>query len=52
MRVCGTAVRPKTREQTIPEQFMILVECESEKDQLALLRRFKKEGLKVTAKTS
>lgn len=37
---------------SIPEQFLVLVECKNEKEQIALLRRFKAEGLSCTAKTS
>ena len=33
-----------------PEQFLILVECTDEAEQLNLLRRFQDEGLKCQAK--
>jgi hypothetical protein len=36
----------------IPEQFLVLVECKNEKEQIQLLRKFKAEGLSCTAKTS
>jgi len=42
----------KKKEQTdIPEMFMVLIECETEQEQIKLLRRFKREGLKCSAKT-
>jgi hypothetical protein len=44
------AARPrKPKPETIPEQFMVLVDCRDEQEQLALLRRFKAEGLKCKA---
>ena len=36
----------------IPEQFMVMVECSSEKEQIALLRQFKKAGLTCKAMTT
>jgi hypothetical protein len=33
-----------------PEQFFVLIQCASEQEQLALLRRFKGEGLRCEAK--
>lgn len=36
----------------IPEQFMVVVECRNEKEQIALLRKFKSDGLTCMAKTS
>ncbi len=35
-----------------PEEFFVLVRCANEKEQVALLRRFRKEGLKCEAKMS
>ena len=35
--------------QTAPAQFMLLVMCDDEKQQLALLERFQGEGLQVKA---
>ena len=35
----------------LPEQFLILVECRDEQQQVQLLRRFHNEGLKCSAKT-
>jgi hypothetical protein len=37
--------RQKTRQDVLPEQFLVLVECASEAEQSALLERFKAEGL-------
>ena len=34
---------------TVPEQFLILVECADEAAQVALLERFQQEGLKCRA---
>lgn len=36
----------------IPEQFIVLIECSTEKDQIALLRRLKREGLNCKAITN
>ena len=33
-----------------PEQFFVLIECETEAEQLALLKRFQEEGLRCSAK--
>jgi uncharacterized protein YoxC len=46
--LCG-AQRKKAVEQTIPEQFLVLIECASEEEQVALLQRFQQEGLKCKA---
>ena len=35
---------------TLKERFVILIECENAAQQVAMLRRFKKEGLSCTAK--
>jgi hypothetical protein len=40
---------PRQREQTIPEQYLILVECADEPTQIALLERFQSEGLACRA---
>ena len=37
--------RKTTREDVLPEQFLVLVECASEAEQTTLLQRFKAEGL-------
>jgi ParB-like chromosome segregation protein Spo0J len=39
----------KTEPETIPEQYMILIECEDEQTQAELLDRFNVEGLKCRA---
>ena len=36
----------------LPEQFLIVVECADEAEQIELLRRFKDEGLKCQAKVA
>ena len=36
----------------VPEQYIVLIECSSEREQIKLLRKLKAEGLKVSAKTS
>src|SRR5262245_22641258 len=41
--------RQKTREDVLPEQFLVLIECTSEAEQTALLERFKAEGLPCKA---
>jgi hypothetical protein len=55
----GAAVRetlekppPAPREPTVPEQFLILVECPDEPTQTALLARFRQEGLSCKALVS
>jgi hypothetical protein len=47
-------VRRKTRKpkEDSPEQFVVMIECKSEQEQITLLRRFKKEGLTCKAMTS
>jgi hypothetical protein len=42
----------KSRTQSIPENFIVAIECQNEREQVNLLRRFKKEGLKCRAMTS
>ena len=44
--------RQKTRQDVLPEQFLVLVECTSEAEQTALLERFKAEGLACKALVS
>lgn len=39
----------RERPQVIPEQYLVLVECADEREQAALLERFKSEGLKCKA---
>jgi hypothetical protein len=39
-------------EKGLPEEFFVLVRCADEKQQVALLRRFRKEGLQCEAKMS
>jgi hypothetical protein len=39
----------RERPKVIPEQYLVLVECEDEREQAALLERFKAEGLKCKA---
>jgi hypothetical protein len=41
--------RAPRRPATVPEQYLVLVECADEPAQLALLRRFQEEGLKCRA---
>ena len=47
-------VRRKVRQpkEDAPEQFLVVVDCPNEQTQIALLRRFKKEGLNCRAMTS
>lgn len=50
-----SSLKKAQREQkklNLPEQFLVVIECKNEKDQIQLLRRFKQEGLSCTAKTS
>ena len=44
--------RKTTKEDVLPEQFLVLVECVSEAEQAALLKRFKAEGLNCKALVS
>ena len=46
------AAASKQREKEIPEQFLILVECDDEQSQIELLQRFQEEGLKCKALVS
>lgn len=46
------ATRRPRPEPKLPEQFLILIECASEQEQVELLRRFTREGLQVSAKTA
>jgi hypothetical protein len=39
----------RERPQVIPEQYLVLVECANEREQAALLERFRAEGLKCKA---
>jgi hypothetical protein len=39
-------------EKDVPEEFFVLVRCADEKEQVALLKRFRKEGLTCEAKMS
>jgi hypothetical protein len=41
--------RPGSDESALPEQFLVLVECASEEEQVALLERFQREGLRCRA---
>jgi len=40
------------REKDVPEEFYVLIRCADEKEQVALLKRFRKEGLRCEAKMS
>jgi hypothetical protein len=44
--------RQEQREQNVPEEFFVLIRCADEKEQVALLKRFRKEGLRCEAKMS
>lgn len=48
----SAARTPKERTETIPEQFLILVECDDEQTQIELLQRFQEEGLTCKALVS
>jgi hypothetical protein len=39
-------------EKDVPEEFFVLVRCADEKEQVALLKRFRKDGLRCEAKMS
>jgi len=41
--------QPGPGEPVLPEQYLVLVECASEKEQVALLERFQQEGLRCRA---
>ena len=38
--------------EPLPQQFLILIDCADEAEQIDLLRRFQEEGLRVSAKTA
>ena len=40
---------PRPGEQDIPEQWLVLVTCRDEKQQVELLERFRREGLECKA---
>jgi hypothetical protein len=40
----------KKAQETIPEQYWVLIECRDEKHQVELLKRFQAEGLPCQAK--
>jgi hypothetical protein len=40
----------KMADGDLPEQFFVLIECADEAEQLAMLQRFQKEGLRCQAK--
>jgi hypothetical protein len=44
-----SARKEPARHDSVPEQFLILVECRDEQEQTALLERFQQEGLKCKA---
>jgi hypothetical protein len=44
--------RDKGRPQDVPEEFFVLVHCANERQQVALLKRFRKQGLRCEAKMS
>jgi hypothetical protein len=44
--------REDGREQRCPEEFFVLIRCTDEQQQVALLRRFRREGLECEAKMS
>lgn len=48
----AAARSPRDKDSGIPEQFLILVECDDEATQLELLQRFQAEGLKCKALVS
>ena len=43
------ARRERPRPESVPEQYLVLIECPDESTQVALLQRFQKEGLKCRA---
>jgi hypothetical protein len=45
----GSPAAPSGRKKGIPEQYLVLVECESEEHQVELLERFRQEGLSCRA---
>lgn len=42
----------KVETDPLPEQFIVLIECSTEEEQIKLLRQFKKQGMKCRALTS
>ncbi|HJT78994.1 MAG TPA: hypothetical protein VJ739_17495 [Gemmataceae bacterium] len=46
----GHARQPKEQEETLPEQYLIVIECRDEPHQIELLQRFQNEGLSCQAK--
>ncbi len=44
------ARQPKEQEETLPEQYLIVIECRDEPHQVELLTRFQNEGLSCQAK--
>jgi hypothetical protein len=48
----AAARTPRDRSASIPEQFLVLVECADESTQIELLERFQSEGLKCKALVS
>jgi ParB-like chromosome segregation protein Spo0J len=46
----GSARQPKEQGQTLPEQYLIVIECRDEAHQVELLQRFQNEGLSCQAK--
>ena len=51
-RVLDELRRQGGPEKRVAEEFFVLVRCADEKEQVALLRRFRKEGLRCEAKMS
>ena len=51
LRRQGAPEKRRPREE-VPEEFFILVRCADEKEQVALLKRFRREGLQCEAKMS
>ncbi len=50
--VAESLAAARKRSESIPEQFLILVECGDEQTQIELLQRFQEEGLKCKALVS
>jgi hypothetical protein len=51
-RQLDRTARERPAAPEVPEQFLVLIECSSEQEQIKLLRRLKQEGLRATARTS
>jgi hypothetical protein len=51
LRRQGAPEKRRPREE-VPEEFFVLVRCADEKEQVALLKRFRREGLQCEAKMS